>query len=153
MKPLAYSFFLVILSIQQGFAADKDFDKSAQLGDEDAIEKGAPVITDDGVNGIIVDQTITVIGRDFYQTFSSAWRDIKGSSDINITINERPSARTGSLITITAGREIIFKRFLPPARANIVSAVNQAIKTASKNIKQNKLDKLFRNPDLGSDEI
>lgn len=144
---------LTSLFMHQAFSADKSFDKSLKLGDEQAIEKGAPLITDDGVYGVIVDQTITVIGRDFYQVFSSQWRDVKGSNDINITINERPNARTGSLVTIKADRKVIYRRFLPPARANIIAAVNQAIRSASKNIEKNKIEKLFRNPDLGADEI
>lgn len=150
---IAFSLLLIGLFMQQSFAEDNGFDSSSKLGDEQAIEKGAPTIVDDGVHGIIVDQTITVIGRDFYQTFSEKWRDIKKTTDINITINERPNARTGSLITIRADRDLIFRRFLPPARANIVAAVNQAISAASRNIEKNKIDKLFRNPDLGADEI
>ena len=153
MKRLTYSLLLIYLLTQQLIAAENGFDNSAQLGDEQVIEKGAPRITDDGVNGIVVDQTITVIGRGFYQVFTNRWRDIKGSTDINITINERPNARTGSLITIKANRNIIYRRFLPPARANIVSAADQAITAAAKNIEKNKIDKLFRNPDLGADEL
>lgn len=153
MKSLIYILMLATLSIPQVFAKDNDFDKSSKLDDEEAIDKGTPAIVDDGVNGIVVNQTITVIGRDFYQEFSNRWRDIKESNDVNITITERPSARTGSLITVKVDRKIVFSRFLPPARANIESAVTLAIAAVSKNIKQSRLEKLFRNPDLGADEL
>ena len=153
IKNIIKGFVLVLLFIPQVFAEQSTFDQSAQVGDEEVIEKGKPVIVDDGINGLVVDQTITVIGRSFYQAFSDAWRDVKDSNDVNVTVNERPSARTGSLVTIEVDRKVVFRRFLPPARANIVSAANQAIAAAARNAKKNKLDKLFRNPDLGADEI
>lgn len=55
------------------------------------------------VPGLLTDHTVTSVGHDFYRAFSDKWEsDYPG----NLTINERPSARWGSWITITANQDV-----------------------------------------------
>ncbi len=57
------------------------------------------------VPGLLTDHTVSSIGHDFYRAFSDKWEsDYTG----NLTINERPSARWGSWITITVNQDVIF---------------------------------------------
>ncbi len=63
------------------------------------------------VPGLLTDHTVSSIGHDFYRAFSDKWEsDYTG----NLTINERPSARWGSWITITVNQDVIFQTFLFP---------------------------------------
>jgi hypothetical protein len=63
------------------------------------------------VPGLLTDHTVTSVGHDFYRAFSDKWEsDYPG----NLTINERPSARWGSWITITANQDVIYQTFLFP---------------------------------------
>lgn len=60
------------------------------------------------VPGLLTDHTVSSIGHDFYRAFSDKWEsDYPG----NLTINERPSARWGSWITITVNQDVIFQTF------------------------------------------
>lgn len=60
------------------------------------------------VPGLLTDHTVTSAGHDFYRAFSDKWEsDYPG----NLTINERPSARWGSWITITANQDVIYQTF------------------------------------------
>lgn len=60
------------------------------------------------VPGLLTDHTVSSIGHDFYRAFSDKWEsDYTG----NLTINERPSARWGSWITITVNQDVIFQTF------------------------------------------
>ncbi len=60
------------------------------------------------VPGLLTDHTVTSVGHDFYRAFSDKWEsDYPG----NLTINERPSARWGSWITITANQDVIYQTF------------------------------------------
>ncbi len=61
------------------------------------------------VPGLLTDHTVSSIGHDFYRAFSDKWEsDYTG----NLTINERPSARWGSWITITVNQDVIFQTFI-----------------------------------------
>jgi curli production assembly/transport component CsgE len=60
------------------------------------------------VPGLLTDHTVSSIGHDFYRAFSDKW---ESKYTGNLTINERPSARWGSWITITVNQDVIFQTF------------------------------------------
>lgn len=62
------------------------------------------------VPGLLTDHTVSSIGHDFYRAFSDKW---ESKYTGNLTINERPSARWGSWITITVNQDVIFQTFIP----------------------------------------
>ncbi|EEY9441881.1 curli production assembly/transport protein CsgE [Escherichia coli] len=61
------------------------------------------------VPGLLTDHTVSSIGHDFYRAFSD--------------INERPSARWGSWITITVNQDVIFQTFLFPLKRDFEKTV------------------------------
>lgn len=65
------------------------------------------------VPGLLTDHTVSSIGHDFYRAFSDKW---ESEYTGNLTINERPSARWGSWITITVNQDVIFQTFLFPTK-------------------------------------
>lgn len=65
------------------------------------------------VPGLLTDHTVSSIGHSFYRAFSDKWDSPYTG---NLTINERPSARWGSWITITAIRTLFIKRFYSPRK-------------------------------------
>lgn len=72
------------------------------------------------VPGLLTDHTVSSIGHDFYRAFSDKWEsDYTG----NLTINERPSARWGSWITITVNQDVIFQTFLFPLKRDFEKTV------------------------------
>lgn len=104
--------------------------------------------------GIVVDQTITVIGHEFYQYFSSLWRDQDLSNRYAISIHERPTARWGSQIWIEYAQRRVFQAVLPPTRTNIKAMSEQAVEVAYPRVIDVEVQRLlFRDPDLGADEI
>ncbi|VEB60929.1 assembly/transport component in curli production [Salmonella enterica subsp. enterica] len=60
---------------------------------------------------MLTDHTVSSIGHEFYRAFSDKW---ESEYTGNLTINERPSARWGSWITITVNQDVIFQTFLFP---------------------------------------
>ncbi|SUH66763.1 assembly/transport component in curli production [Salmonella enterica subsp. enterica serovar Madelia] len=65
------------------------------------------------VPGLLTDHTVSSIGHEFYRAFSDKW---ESEYTGNLTINERPSARWGSWITITVNQDVIFQTFLFPMK-------------------------------------
>lgn len=104
--------------------------------------------------GLVINQTITVAGHDFYRHFVTAWRDRELSERFVISIHERPSARWGSKVWIEYRQRRVFKASLPTARAAIESLSERAVAIAQQQIIDAEVERLlFRNADLGADEI
>lgn len=68
------------------------------------------------VPGLLTDHTVSSIGHEFYRAFSDKW---ESEYTGNLTINERPSARWGSWITITVNQDVIFQTFLFPMKKRL----------------------------------
>ena len=103
------------------------------------------------VPGLLTDHTVTSIGHDFYRAFSDKWEsDYTG----NITINERPSARWGSWIKITANQDVIYQTFLFPTKRDFDQNVDFALAQSEEAINRLQLDKaVLSTGDLAKDEF
>lgn len=103
------------------------------------------------IPGLITNRTITPIGHDFYRLFSDKWQ---ASQRINLSINEKPSARWGSIITIRNEQNILFRTVLFPSRRNLEQAVDQAVAVTADNMAKILIDKaLLKTSELASDEF
>ena len=108
----------------------------------------------DNYAGIVVNQTITVAGADFFQYFIVAWRDNERVDHYAISINERPTARFGSQIWINYGQNRVFQTFLPPARSALKSIALSAAEIVYQTVIEADVQRwLFRDPDLARDEF
>jgi curli production assembly/transport component CsgE len=114
-----------------------------------------PRQTQDLILGVVTDQTITGIGRDFYQGFLATWRDYGAEVEqFNLAIYERPSARWGSLVWIEKDRVRLFQMFIQPGRGNYTKLGEQAAQQVYRRVGQVEIEKLlFKDPDLGDEEL
>lgn len=111
-------------------------------------------IHQDAYDGVVVNQTVTLGGHDFYRAFVAAWRDKPLSERYAVTVGERPSVKLGSQVWVEFNRRRVYQSFLPPARARVRGIGEQAADAAYQNVVQSEAQRLlFRDPDLGPDEI
>lgn len=111
-------------------------------------------VFDDPLGGIVVNRTVTVLGKDFYQYFSSRWRQKDISNTFTISIHERPSARFGSEIWVQFRQKRMFHAFLPPARAATKKISWAAVDVVYQNISDSELERIMvKSPDLGPEEM
>lgn len=104
--------------------------------------------------GVVVNQSVTVAGHDFYQHFALAWRENPMSERFAVSVHEQPSARWGSRVWIEFRQRRIFQANLPPGRAAIKSISLQAVEIAQQRVMDAEVDRLlFRDVDLAADEI
>jgi curli production assembly/transport component CsgE len=109
---------------------------------------------DSAYDGVVVNQTITMAGHDFFQAFVAAWRDKPDTEKYTLTVVERPSVRLGTQVWVEFSRRRVFQAALPPARARIAGIGEAAADLAYQNVVESEIQKqLFRDPDLGPDEI
>lgn len=103
------------------------------------------------IPGLLTDHTVSAVGHAFYRGFSDKWEsDYPG----NLTINERPSARCGSWITITVNQDVIFQTFLFPTKRDLDQNVIFALAQTEEAINRLQIDKaLLSTGDLAQDEF
>lgn len=103
------------------------------------------------VPGLLTDHTVSSIGHDFYRAFSDKWEsDYTG----NLTINERPSARWGSWITITVNQDVIFQTFLFPLKRDFEKTVVFALIQTEEALNRRQINQaLLSTGDLAHDEF
>ena len=121
------------------------------------LSQGAPLdrpIHADPYDGVVVDQTITLPGHSFYQAFVAAWRDKALSERYSVTVGERPSRLLGSQVWVEFSHRRLYQAVLPPARWRIDRIGEEAADIAFQNISRTEVERLlFRDPDLGPDEL
>jgi curli production assembly/transport component CsgE len=105
------------------------------------------------VGGIVTGQTITLAGREFYDSFSAAWREKDEIGHFTVAISERPSARWGSQVFVDYGNQRLFQTFLPPNRSLITPIGNAAAAQVYQAILDYQLAQFFGDPDLARDEL
>ena len=79
-----------------------------------------------GISGLVVDETRTVVGRHFYEAFTKKWSGLSSTTQ-NIVIGELADPRFGSIVSVTIGETIVFRRLLPPRLGDLEEAVSTAI--------------------------
>lgn len=109
---------------------------------------------EEAYGGVVVGQTVTVAGQDFYQYFSALWRDKPTNEKYSITVRERPSARLGNLVWIEYERMTLFQTLLPVSRSQIKPVSEQAVEIAWQRLMELEIErKLFNDADLAKDEF
>ena len=76
------------------------------------------------IDGLLVDDTKTKIGRDFYDMFYSNWEAPANAKNYTITVKEKPFRMTSTLIEISINDNLVYQSVLQP-RQNIVENLSQ----------------------------
>ena len=94
------------------------------------------------IDGLILDETRSKIGRDFYELFYNRWNPPSGVRDFLITIRELPSRGLGARVSIEVNENVVLHRFLQPRNGLIEEEANFTISyiksylTRNENLKQ-----------------
>ena len=83
------------------------------------------------IDGLIIDQTQTRIGQEFYQNFVTFWEAPPGIEDYNILITEMANPTWGSWIWIEIGglvsKEIVYRETLKPRLEEIEETAKKGV--------------------------
>ncbi|GAB4328216.1 MAG: hypothetical protein Kow0037_02370 [Calditrichia bacterium] len=83
------------------------------------------------LDGLILDQTLTKAGRDFYDVFYSNWEPPPGISGYDIKIGEKPMPRIGTQISVTVNLMfedyLVYLSFIKPRYEEVEDAAKDAI--------------------------
>lgn len=84
--------------------------------------------TDEGleISGLVLDETKTKPGRDFYEYFTIYWQEVKGLH-YTITVSELPDATRGTFIFVRVNDTMVYRQRLNPRPDIIENAAKQAV--------------------------
>ena len=103
--------------------------------------------------GLLINETRTFAGQEFFSAFAQSWQAYDPDSRYTLVILERPSARTGSQMTVTYGSGIVFQRFIGFNSAVARRVGAEASAGAFNAVMAAELDKQLPDPDLHGDEL
>jgi len=100
------------------------------------------------INGLIMDETISKMGRDFYDLFFTQW-DINTDTDYLIKVVEKPAPGTRTMINVEINDNLVFQQFLQPKYDFIESLAEYAVNSSKEYVQNyNQLQKQLNNEDL-----
>jgi len=79
------------------------------------------------IDGLLVDDTKTKAGKDFYDLFYDRWEAPLAAKNYSITLSEKPFRLTSTLIVISINDDIVFQDILQPREELIEAQTSDAI--------------------------
>lgn len=106
------------------------------------------------IDGLIIDRTLTRLGRDFYIAFSMKVNSELDDIDVNLTVKERPTALSGSIVGVYHFDRAIYRSALSPGQRQADEKAEQALEAVQQYIVKWQIEKLFKDTsDLEHSEI
>lgn len=81
------------------------------------------------IDGLLVDDTKTKTGKDFYDLFYGNWIAPQGSKNYTITITEKPFRLTSTLIVVSINDTPVYQSILQPRQDIVEGLSDDAIAT------------------------
>ncbi|MGQ4877915.1 CsgE family curli-type amyloid fiber assembly protein [Billgrantia sp. LNSP4103-1] len=107
-----------------------------------------------GLSGVIVDRTITMMGKAFYRRFSQLVAESPLLSNVTLSVQERPDARWGSQVWVAENNRILFQATLPPRLSDIDRYAEAAVEQVEQLLVQRSIQQALEDdPDLADEEI
>ncbi|MEX0722709.1 MAG: CsgE family curli-type amyloid fiber assembly protein [Gracilimonas sp.] len=89
------------------------------------------------IDGIVLDETISKVGRDFYQSFYQNWSPPEDAYNFTITISEKPSPSLGTIVMVKVNETYTFQSRLQPRYELLVEAGEQAVRNTRRFLTNN----------------
>lgn len=92
------------------------------------VEKDSVITEDDlDIEGMVIDETVSKLGRDFYDLFYSKWESPEGAKNFTITIMEKPGPFSGTQVSIRVNDLDVYQNYLQPKYDLIDELAAQAV--------------------------
>ncbi len=79
------------------------------------------------IGGLLLDNTKSRLGHDFYHEFSQLWRDIPNTQGVNVQIMEQMVPRAGTVLSLRLNGKAIYVTHFGRRQTPVKEKVEQAI--------------------------
>ncbi|WP_165699350.1 CsgE family curli-type amyloid fiber assembly protein [Hymenobacter jejuensis] len=103
------------------------------------------------IEGLVIDQTVSKIGHDFYDVFFGQWDPPSDLGDFTVVVREKPGRGNNTLVSVEVNESELLELPLPPRYEDIEAAALYSMSVAvdflvnSRNISQ-QLEQTADNP-------
>ena len=127
----------------------------AALENGQALEENkSSSLIENEVDGLIIDRTMTRLGDDFYFFFTQLMNERHGSLKENLTVKERPTALSGSIIGVYHRDKPIYRTALSPGRKHAEDKAKEALNAVTSHLIRWKSQLTYQDTfDLDQDEF
>lgn len=106
------------------------------------------------IDGLIVDETLSKVGRDFYDAFYSKWAAPLGAKDYTIFIKETPPRMNRFTVSIYVNDDEVFSSYLAPREEIIDAYADYAVSETENFLKQREnVSQTLESPDMAGSGI
>ena len=134
--------------------APADAATSAPTPSEPAPTATASAIVDLEINGLIIDETRSKTGRDFYDAFYANWQPPADVGSFTITLRETPSRGRAVRIAVDVTGTTVYTPFIQPRQEVIEATAIQASRRARDHLtQQRQLNLEIDDPDQTGDGL
>jgi curli production assembly/transport component CsgE len=124
------------------------------LADAGATPPGAAGKAQELLAGVILDQTVTVAGHEFYKQFCMFWHDKPVNELFSLAVRERLSAQRGNQVVVEYMGRVVFHGALPASRADLRPVSLEAVDVAYETVANAEVQRLlFTQDELAPDEF
>jgi len=81
------------------------------------------------IDGLLVDDTKTKTGKDFYDLFYSGWEAPKGAKNYTISVSEKPFRLNSTLIVVSINDNPVYQSVLQPRQDIVEGLSDDALST------------------------
>ena len=106
---------------------------TAAPGPDEAAATDAPA-PELEIDGLIIDETRTKLGRDFYDLFYGRWTPPPGASDYGITLRETPFRGRTVQLTVEVDGQAVYQRMLQPRLEILELTAAQATRAVAEHL-------------------
>jgi hypothetical protein len=79
------------------------------------------------IGGLVINDTRTTIGSDFYDVFYGRWETPKGAGNVTVRVREQPRPNLGTRIVVEVAGKTVFRANLRPRFEQIKQAARAAL--------------------------
>lgn len=79
------------------------------------------------LDGLVVDETRSRHGRDFYDLFYNGWDPPDGAINYTVRVQEQPGRGMGTIISVQVNDSVVYRTQLQPRYAVVEQAAQQAV--------------------------
>ena len=128
-------------------------DTSALRAPEPAPPQSAPDLGLE-IDGLIIDETRSKAGRDFYDLFYGKWQAPAGVTGFSIVLKEFPTRGRVARVGVVVDGTTVYQPLLQPRQSMLELAAEQAVRIVARHLAQRKqLDAQLADPDQAGSGI
>ncbi|WP_232849675.1 curli production assembly/transport protein CsgE [Bowmanella yangjiangensis] len=79
------------------------------------------------LGGLMLDNTFSRFGREFYQQFSRLWQDVPQTQSFNVVVKEQVVPRAGTRLTVQLNNQVIYITYMGRRQSPMEDKVEEAM--------------------------